>query len=351
MNVAEILLGSRRLACAKGNREKRMKPAGRFSSQLQLRRIFLVLVLPILLALGACASPSYPLYQPIATSGSKISPQQGYSDYQIDERTYLITYQGFNPDATRPWRGLSHEEWIEMAHDYVLYRSAELARDKGAKRFVILHRDDSNQSWRVSVRDTHSQIIRGYIPSARALIRILADDKTSIVGSEGQVHEVNTLITRLVKSNLEVAKQQGVASSPDNVAANEHRFFSWRVPVLLGDSALESSLANRKSSLLDTEITEDAPGVFGIVQWSRLPLSPIDLLRQAVKLADQEGYAVFKLENWTTEEYRRGRHWNNWNDWSAWFRTKARLVLQHQSEPNNLAPVFIVDEIRENVMR
>jgi hypothetical protein len=121
--------------------------------------------------------------------------------------------------------------------------------------------------------------------------------------------------------------------------------------VLLDDSALGPSWTKRKNSLLDTEITEDVPGVFGIVQWSRLPLSPIDLLRQGVKLADREGYAVFKLEQWTTEEYRSGRYWGDWNDWSAWFRTKARLVLQHQSEPNSLDPVFVVDEIRENVMR
>jgi len=309
-------------------------------------------MLPILFALGACSSPSHPRYQPIAAGGFKLEPQQGYSDYQIDERTYLITYQGLNSDAARSWRGLSHEEWIEMAHDYVLYRSAELARNRGAKQFVILHRDDSNQSWRVSVGNSHGQVIRGFIPSARVLIRLLADNKASIVGSEGQVYEVTTLITRLMKSNAELAKRQGVGSFPDNTTANEHRFIRWRVPMLLDDSAFGPSLVKRESSLLDTDITEDAPGVFGIVQWSRLPLSPIDLLRQGVKLADREGYTVFKLENWTTEEYRSGRYWGDWNDWNAWFRTKARLVLQHQkSEPNSLAPVFVVDEIRENVMR
>jgi hypothetical protein len=155
-----------------------------------------------------------------------------------------------------------------------------------------------------------------------------------------------------MRKNTEIAKQQGVASFPDNTTANEHRFSRWRVPVLLSDSALEPALSNRKSSLLDTEITEDAPGVFEVVQWSRLPLSPIDLFRQGVKLADREGYPVFKLENWTTEEYRPGRYWGDWNDWNAWFRTKEKVVLQHQmSEPNGLDPVFVVDEIRENVMR
>lgn len=336
--------------------ETGIEQTGCLTNPLWISRIGLLLMLPILFALGACSSPSHPRYQPIAAGGFRLEPQQGYSDYQIDERTYLITYQGFNSDAARSWRGLSHEEWIEMAHDYVLYRSAELARNRGSKQFVILHRDDSNQSWRVSVglerrSYTYHQHIQGYMPSARALVRFLLDDKTSVAGSEDQVHEVDALIPKIMRKNTEIAKQQGVAFSPDNGTATEGQFIRWRVPVLLGDSGLEPSLVNRKSSLLDNEITEDAPGVFGIVQWSRLPLSPIDLLRQGVKLADRVGYAVFKLEQWTTEEYRPGRYWSDWNDWNTWFRTKARLVLQHQREPNSLDPVFVVDEIRENVMR
>lgn len=329
----------------------RIEQTGCFTSPLCTSSICFLLMLLIIFALGACSSPSHPRYQPIAAGGFKLEPQQGYSDYQIDGRTYLITYQGFNSDTARSWRGLSHEEWIVMAHDYVLYRSAELARSRGAKQFVILHKDDSNQSWRVSVGKSHGQAIRGFIPSAQVLIRLLADDKASIVGSEGQVYDVITLITRLTKSNAELAKRLGVGSSPDTTTADEHRFVRWRVPVLLDDSALGPSWTKRKNSLLDTEIAADVPGVFGIVQWSRLPLSPIDLLRECIRIADQEGYPVYKLEDWTTAEYRPGRSWNDWNDWSAWFRTKARLVLQHQSEPNSLDPVFVVDEIRENVVR
>ncbi|OQW35989.1 MAG: hypothetical protein A4E20_08550 [Nitrospira sp. SG-bin2] len=194
--------------------EKRIEQTGCLTNPLWISRIGLLLMLPILFALVACSSPSRPRYQPIAAGGFKLEPQQGYSDYQIDERTCLITYQGFNSDAARSWRGLSHEEWIEMAHDYVLYRSAELARNRGVKQFVILHRDDSNQSWRVSVGKSHGQAIRGFIPSAQVLIRLLADDKVSIVGSEGQVCEVTTLITTLIKSNAELAKRQGGGGLP-----------------------------------------------------------------------------------------------------------------------------------------
>lgn len=91
--------------------------------------------------------------------------------------------------------------------------------------------------------------------------------------------------------------------------------------------------------------------MFGITLWSRLPLFAIDLLRVGVKLADREGYPVFRLEDWTVGEYRQGTPWDDWMDKTAWFRTKARLVLQRQSEPDSLESVFVVDEIRENVMR
>lgn len=330
-----------------------MEPAGRFTCQSQMRIIALLLLLPILLASGACSSPSYPRYQPIATGGFKLSPQQGYSDYQIDERTYLITYQGFNSNATWSWKSLSHEKWIELAHDYVLYRSAELARSKGAKQFVIIQRDDSNQSWRVSVHGRHGsrEFIQGYIPSARALIRLIFDDGSPVLGPEYSAQDVDTLMTRLIRRSAELAKQQGENSSIDDATANGDGFVRWRVPVLLDDPALEPSLAKRKSSLLDTDITDESFGVFGVVLWSRLPLSPIDLLRQCIKISDREGAPVFKLEDWTTHEYRFGRSWNDWNDWNAWFRTKARLVLLQQSEPNSLDPVFVVNEIRKNVMR
>ncbi len=332
-------------------------------------RSCLVLVLFVLPTLGACAAPVYPRYQPVAEDSLGAArlckecfgtvPQHGYSDYQIDERTYLVTYQGFNPAGMGPWRYLSHEEWIEMAHRYVLYRSAELARSKRAKQFVILHRDDSNQAWRVwktikrrgSPYSNEIEIIMGFTPGARVLIRLLPNDSPVNLRSDNHVHDVDALIVRLIKSNAELAMQQGVGPSPDEVTANEHRFIRWRLPLLLDDFALEPSSTKLRRSFPETKITQDAPGVFEVVLWGRSPLSPIDLLKQGVITADREGYGVFKLENWTTEEYRRGRHWNNWNDWSAWFRTKARLVLQHQSEPSSLEPVFVVDEIRENVMR
>lgn len=369
-----------------------------------MRRICFVPLLFVLSTLVACAAPVYPRYQPIAEDSLGIErlckscfgpvPQHGYSDYQIDEHTYLVTYQGFNPAGIGPWRYLSHEEWIEMAHDYVLYRSAELARRKGAKQFVVLHRDDSNQSWRVrqyfreSRRSGPSvmEIIMGFHPGARVLIRLIVDDGGSTLATANQLYEVDALMAKLMKSNAELARRKEVDFFPNDSTPNDHRFIRWRVPVLLDDAGREPPLrvrksaflytedfpdahrvfkgaewrpmpfyeldmAKRRSSLVDTTIIEDAEGVFKVVQWSRLPRSPIDLLTECIKIADREGYPAFKLEGWTTEEYRSGRAWDDWNDWDAWFQTKARLVLQDQHEPNSLDPVFVVNEIRENVMR
>lgn len=321
-----------------------------------MKRLCYVLLICLLPMLGACAVPVYPRYQPIAEERFGTLPRQGYSDHQINERTYLVTYQGFNPAGTGSWGYLSHEEWMEMAHDYVLYRAAEIARNKGAKQFVILHRDDSNQSWLVSISGSRrhpssGQAIRGFMPRAHVLIRLLSDDTAAIFGTEDHVHEVDKLLPELIERNVGLVKQQEPAASHKNVTASKSRFLRWRVPVLLDDSASIPSLTKLKNSLLETEITEGTQGVFRIVLWSRLPLSAIDLLRQGVKTADQEGYRVFKLVNWTTEEYRYGRHWNNWNDRNAWFRTKARLVLQQQDELNSLEPVFVVDEILKSVTR
>lgn len=336
-----------------------MEHASCFASQFTMRRFcLLLLVACVLPTLGACAAPAYPRYQPIAEGSLGAAPQQGYSDYQIDERTYLVTYQGFNPAGTGSWRYLPHVEWIELAHDYVLYRAAELAKSKGARQFVILQRDDSNQAWRVweSYRDRYGhhrsvEIIKGYTPGARVLIRLLPNDEEINLRSENHVHEVDRLLEVLIKGNAQLAAQLEPAAPQENVQASKSRFIRWRVPVLIEDTALERSLTNRKSSLLDAEITEESHGVFGVVLWSRLPLSPLDLLRQCTKIADREGYQVFKLEDWTTEEYRSGRSWNDWNDKSAWFRTKARLVLQHQKDADSLDPVFAVNEIRKNVVR
>jgi hypothetical protein len=92
MIVAEISLSSRRLACEMVPVEKRMKQTGRFTNPLWISRICFLLMLPLIFILEACTSPSY---QPIVAGNFRTAPQQGYSDYQIDERTYREGYAVF----------------------------------------------------------------------------------------------------------------------------------------------------------------------------------------------------------------------------------------------------------------
>jgi hypothetical protein len=245
-----------------------------------------------------------------------------------------------------------------MAHDYVLYRAAELARSKGTKRIVILHRDDSNQASRVWVSSkrrkygySNSEIVRGFTPVARVLIRLLPNDEEINSSSGNHVEEVDRLLEVLIERNAWLAAQLKTVASQEEVRASKSPFVRWRAPVLLGDSDLGRALKTRRNSLLDTEITEDVPGVFGIALWSRLPLPAIDLFRECIKIADREGYAAFRLEEWTVGEYRQGTTWNDWSDSTVWLGTKARLVLQQQDEPNSLKPVFVVDEIRKSITR
>lgn len=330
---------------------------GGLLNQFHMRRICFVLLVLTLPTLGACAAPVYPRYEPIWGTTFRGLPQQGYSHHQIDARTYLVTYQTFNAGGISSGRYLSNEEWIVMAHDYVLYRAAELARSKGVKHFVILHREDSNQAFREWVSSkskygySNSEIVRGSTPIARVLIRLLPNDEEINSSSENHVEAVDRLLEVLTERNAWLAAQLRTGAPQEKVRASKSPFVRWRAPVLRGDSDLGRALKTRRSSLLDTEITEEVPGVFGITLWSRLPLPAIDLFRKCIKIADQEGYAAFRLEEWTVGEYRPGTIWNDWIDSTAWFRTKARVVLQHQKDANSLDPVFVVDEIRTNVMK
>ena len=64
------------------------------------------------------------------------------------------------------------------------------------------------------------------------------------------------------------------------------------------------------------------------------------MLWQCIKIAGQEGYEVFRLEEWTVEQYGQSL---------PWFRTRAKVVLQHQMQPESLLPVFEVEKIRASV--
>lgn len=86
-------------------------------------RIVKGLVSAALLAFAACAAPPTP-YQEALNDAS-----YGYNSKQLDENTWRVSFRG-NSSTDR-----------EVVEDYVLYRSAELTLEQGARGFVVLKDD------------------------------------------------------------------------------------------------------------------------------------------------------------------------------------------------------------------
>lgn len=79
-----------------------------------------LLAAPLLLLLGACA---------IETPYQAADGRYGYSEQQIEENRYRVTFTG-NPSTPR-----------ETVQNYLLYRSAELTVQKGYDYFTMVDRD------------------------------------------------------------------------------------------------------------------------------------------------------------------------------------------------------------------
>lgn len=84
----------------------------------------LVLLLPALLALAACAGMKPTAYGPQTTKS-----EYGYRDEKLDESTWRVTVAG-NSRTDRA-----------LVENQLLYRAAEIALANGADGFVVLERD------------------------------------------------------------------------------------------------------------------------------------------------------------------------------------------------------------------
>jgi hypothetical protein len=99
-----------------------------------------MLVLVAVLMLGACATG----YQAKGMTG-------GYSDAQIDENTYRVSFQG---------NGYSSKEDVE---NMMLYRAAEITDQKGYDWFEVTERDaDEAYAKNQRYRLTSTAIIKMY---------------------------------------------------------------------------------------------------------------------------------------------------------------------------------------------
>lgn len=240
----------------------------------------------------------------------------------------------------------------------MLYRAAELAQSKGAQYFAILYQDDWNLT----------RVERGYYkwrgvdphwePGAGLIIRMLQNYPSSMLPNNNRVYEAGLLLQNLTEKNSGLAEYQKKMVHDASVRTAGNGFTRWRSSVSGYDSA--PVLGIRQTTFIGQEYIKFKPGnaiipqipsgQFEIAMWDDKLISPLQFLSECVKLADQRRYEAFKLMNWTVDEYRNDDTHYREGGWKVWFRTKATIVLQHQNEPDTLDPVFVVDEIRSNVM-
>lgn len=102
------------------------------------------LLLVVLVAMEACNLHAPPRYQALHESSFSLFPgYQGYFDYQIDEKTYLIGCSNYLTAATPFYKGdWISWRWLKGAQEHTLYRASDLTRGKGKSFFVILLKDD-----------------------------------------------------------------------------------------------------------------------------------------------------------------------------------------------------------------
>ena len=92
------------------------------------RRLLLALLLPAVLALGACQAARPTAYAPVTAEST-----YGYKDQKLDETTWRVTVAG-NSRTER-----------ELVENQLLYRAAEIALANGADGFLVLERDTERE--------------------------------------------------------------------------------------------------------------------------------------------------------------------------------------------------------------
>lgn len=316
--------------------------------------LYFLLLLFILPTLGGCYFPGHPRYQPFSLKNVLSAPLQGYKDIPIDERTYLVRYDGYYSHSPQHgfllWTDVLDEKWLQGAQEYTLYRAGELAKSKGEKYFIVLYKDDWNLMG--ALKGKYGPIISTH-PGASLMVRVLSDYPSSMQPNDDRVYEVDKLLQSLAEKNSGLAEHHNKTPSDESTENTGYKFSRWRSSVSGYDSVpvpghwekpwLVSAYFKFESGISTTKGPNGNFQVAGWVDYFR-PSLPLSLLRDCVLLAEGMGFEVFKLKNWTVEEHR------DRDSRKVWFRTTAEVVLQHQKESDSLHPVFVVDEIRSNVM-
>jgi hypothetical protein len=94
----------------------------------------------LLLAAGCATSPQYPLYSPLAVTGSF-----GFTEQRISDTSYRTTYVTPRRTAFSPYAGTEPRRTalLNLANDMALMRAAELAAASGYQTFRVTQRDNN----------------------------------------------------------------------------------------------------------------------------------------------------------------------------------------------------------------
>ena len=285
-------------------------------------------------------------------------PYQGYKDVQIDGRTYFILYENYG--GRSPKSGMfAHcdEKWVKGAREYALYRAGELAKSKGAKYVAVLHKDD----WSLASAFSSGSSRRGGVsvgalyagePGAGLVVRLLSEYPPAARHSNDRIYYVEELLQDLSEMNVRLAEYQNKTSQRESTPQFLDTVSRWRSTVIScrpvsGQSREDNQFRNSAHSQLERghTITKGSHGDFQIAlrahrYWPTT--SAVQFLWLCVQLAEQEGFKIFKLEDWRVEEHLS----REIKTWGAWFEMKATVIPQHQIDPNSLEPVSTVDETR-----
>jgi hypothetical protein len=92
-----------------------------------------------LLSAGCATGPQYPLYSPLAVTGSF-----GFSEQRINDTTWRVTYIAPRRTAYSPYADPEpyRTSLLNLANDMALMRAAELALSNGYQTFRVTQRDN-----------------------------------------------------------------------------------------------------------------------------------------------------------------------------------------------------------------
>ena len=93
----------------------------------------------LLLAAGCSTGPEYPLYSPLAVTGTF-----GYTEQRINDTTYRVTYVTPKRTAYSPYAGSEprRSALLALANDMAMMRAAELALANSHETFRVTQRDN-----------------------------------------------------------------------------------------------------------------------------------------------------------------------------------------------------------------